>query len=220
MMFDNIRYVPFRTLETLGHMPHSDEGAAICVADDEKKDDIKCVFISHRWLRPHWCSKCLSKECGLVGYPDEADNRKWAMIMKALTQIIEEFQWDPECLRVWMDYSCLEQTDLQRLVAGVHSLPIYVLASDIVISIPDENYFNRAWCLMEVMYSRLSEEGRGFPRRYDCISDGDGEDIGGDYRLRADDGKSVIKNPREGQLTSEADRRKIRFLELVARLVM
>jgi tetratricopeptide (TPR) repeat protein len=215
-VFDHVRYVPFQTLESLGHIPHSGENVAVMSSEDERKDDMKCVFISHRWLRPHWCPGCLSKECGMEGYPDEADNRKWKMIIIAIHRTIEKFEWDPACVRVWIDYSCLDQNNFDRLMAGVHSLPIYVLASDVVISLPDENYFNRAWCLMEVMYARLSREGRKFPQRFDFLKDEEADD----FILRPDDGKSELKNPREGQFTSEKDRRSIRFLELVARLVM
>mmetsp|Transcript_3495 Transcript_3495/g.6027 ORF Transcript_3495/g.6027 Transcript_3495/m.6027 type:complete len:359 (-) Transcript_3495:1508-2584(-) len=244
-VFDHVRYVPFRALEALGHIPHSAENVAVLSSDDSRKDDMKCVFISHRWLRPHWCPGCLNKECGVEGYPDEADNRKWKMIVSAIHRTIKKFRWDPDSVRVWIDYSCLDQNNFDRLMAGVHSLPIYVLSSDVVISLPDENYYNRAWCLMEVMYARLSQEGRKFPHRFDMVkkedvSDcaGGGDDIlsgfnllmneedadaAGDddgYVLRPDDGTSAIKNPREGQFTSEKDRRSIRFLELVARLVM
>lgn len=155
-------------------------------------------------------SGCRDKTCGLEGNPDDEKNSKWQNIVDVVNVIMKQLSWDPANIRLWIDFSSLDQSNIPRLLAGTHTLPFYVMASDAFVCLHNETYWQRSWCLVEAMFAQLSYESHGFPLRFQVSATGAVTPI-------ADDVKAV---PSQGALTTELDRRNVRFLEMVAKLIM
>lgn len=153
---------------------------------------------------------CQLKTCGKEGNPDEADNSKWQNIIDVVTVIATQLDWDPTNIRLWIDFSSLDQSNIPRLLAGTHTLPFYVMSSDAFICLHNDTYWQRSWCLVEAMFAQLSYETHGFPLRFQVSATGAVTPIAA----------SVKAVPSEGALTTELDRRNVRFLEMVAKLIM
>ena len=86
-----MRVVPPTTLQQLRYLPRQpNDDALTCdwentlagwlsVCDDDGKVEgrrIICGFVSHRWLRPHFCEHCVEEQNG-TGPPCDAGPRAW-----------------------------------------------------------------------------------------------------------------------------------------------
>ena len=62
------------------------------------------IFVSHRWLRPSW-------DPPSAGHPDDAENRKYKLILAALEKLRGKNAPIPEGMEVaiWIDFSCIDQ---------------------------------------------------------------------------------------------------------------
>ena len=53
-LLDETRVISFDEFKQCGMMPHSSQNLAT-VIPTEDEDKVKVIFVSHRWLRPHYC---------------------------------------------------------------------------------------------------------------------------------------------------------------------
>jgi hypothetical protein len=140
-----LRLLHAQTLLELKRIPRSDEGYTISVAEakkicEEKGREFHALILSHRWVRP------------LEQKPDDDLNSKCC----ALTRYTRYGQdtYGHEAFW-WVDYACINQDDPAE---GIAFLPCYIAALDGVLCYdraykdnPEEDYFQRPWCRIEMM---------------------------------------------------------------------
>ena len=102
------------------------------------------------------------------------------------------------------DYACIDQNNPSP---GISSLPMIVAQCDVVISLIDDDYYDRAWCSVEVMMIQTLSKSYGLHLWYEQVAD---EQTGG-WMLR--EGPLDRDIALEGKLlTFEDDRPKLTFL--------
>ncbi|CRK14795.1 hypothetical protein BN1708_011256 [Verticillium longisporum] len=106
---------------------------------------------------------------------------------------------EPSRLGIWLDHSCVDQDDP---MPGVSALPMIVAQCNAVISLVDGQYYERAWCSVEVMMVQQLRRAYGLHLWYEHI-----ETERGTWELRegALDMEIVMA---EKKLTFESDRPK------------
>lgn len=124
---------------------------------ESRRRQSKIVFVSHRWLRP--------KEA----HPDDKLNSKLHRICQAgldycaRTRIqVEDIETekssstsmslDPEDCYLWIDYCCIDQTDIGIKTRSIQALPFYILLSDTFLYLDHQDYLHRAWCMLELLF--------------------------------------------------------------------
>ena len=78
-------------------------------------DDMRLVFVSHRWLRPH------------LLHPDDERGTKLQMIVNAGTAYCEKQSINPGNCFLWIDYTCINQPDLGCKERSIRTLPFYIM---------------------------------------------------------------------------------------------
>jgi len=123
----------WETIESLGRIPHSEEGREISMVDAEiiAKQAGKRFFIemfSHRWSSPQ-----------------QPDNQ-WNSKARALVEWAK-YRWSIGLgTFFWIDYTCINQNDV---APGVAMLPLYVSSCSNIICWDADEYETRAWCRVE-----------------------------------------------------------------------
>lgn len=51
----------------------------------------------------------------------------------------------------FQDYACIDQEDSREKQRGIDALPIAATLCNAMISLVDDTYYERAWCMVEVM---------------------------------------------------------------------
>jgi hypothetical protein len=140
-----LRLLHANTLLELRRIPRSSEGYTISVAEAQEickqtGRKFSAFILSHRWVNP------LEKK------PDDDENSKCC----ALTRYAR-YQKDHYALETfwWVDYACINQDDPAE---GIAFLPCYIASLEGVLcydraykSNPEEDYFQRPWCRIEMM---------------------------------------------------------------------
>lgn len=118
--------------------------------------------------------------------------------------------------------ACIDQNDPER---GVAALPIIVAQCNAVISLIDDQYYDRAWCTVEAMLIQQLCREYGYHLWYEQPEtqlpreqSQDVNEAGGNC-LRAGP-KDRLISARDKKLSFEADREKIFFLERQTNLLM
>mmetsp|Transcript_10103 Transcript_10103/g.29394 ORF Transcript_10103/g.29394 Transcript_10103/m.29394 type:complete len:529 (+) Transcript_10103:156-1742(+) len=156
--------VSFEDLRANGRLPRSDSGLAKPL--DESDQDMRVIFVSHRWMRP-WPTQ---EECEQHGakwagrpHPDDERGSKYQLTIRGIETLAAKNGWSTSSLAVWMDYACIDQTDLALRAAGVRSLIGYLFRCAIVLvptsTMPDfhtvhrmpAGYGCRAWTRLEAL---------------------------------------------------------------------
>lgn len=103
---------------------------------------------------------------------------------------------------------------------GVSALPMIVAQCNAVISLIDEEYYNRAWCSVEVMMVQALKKSYNLHLWYEHVlgqPDGKGKsDVDGVLREGPMDLEIIMA---EKHLSFEADRPKVLFLERQTKLL-
>jgi len=97
-------------------------------------------------------------------HPNDEKATKHQLVCEGLQLLAERKKWDLSSMYIWIDFSCIEQDDLERMWCGVASLRGYVAACDAVLAVtpqpPVENswtvdmlevYGERGWTRLEAM---------------------------------------------------------------------
>jgi len=181
-----------KTPETNTHMPAS-----------QLTEDDKVLFFSQRWLTPS------SKDswCGMAS-PDDAEGTKFKQIVASAKAWSEQNNVAEANMYVWVDFCCIEQDDFEELIRGVNSLALYVCSVDGFVTIENEVYFDRGWCLMECLFADASKAKRHIYKHLG-LEEGRLESVDIEDRVQT-------KMPVEGDFTVEKDREKMELLQLLA----
>ena len=112
---------------------------------------------------------------------------------------------------------------MTELLKGVNALPFYVMMSDLVISLSNHpEYYDRAWCRLEMLFAKSSFLGTGFPKMKEVQMEGSSSKLI-EHRSLEDDTEWAFKvrpeNVRGANLTVEGDRHVISFLSTQAILL-
>ena len=148
------------SLKSLGRLPRFPEDQATVVdwenvlekwlaeCDDEGKicgKRVVCAFISHRWLRPHYCDQCRLGVClDTSAHPDDEDASKAKALIRFTETSEEVIDW-----HFWIDFAGVDQTDTQEKVAGIMKLPGYISCSEGCFLLVTPGYECRSWTRLE-----------------------------------------------------------------------
>lgn len=192
-----------KRLGKLGYIPAFSEGEAERAIDAIEKHGaptVEVFMVSHRWARPNLESAS--------SFPDSVDHTK----AKAL---IDYFEWrrswvkrkhgfDPQ-IYLWLDYSCFDREMIDR---DLVMLPLWVACCERFVRVESPDYYDRAWCRLEVMLSVAYQ----FADHHAAIP-------AGTLTLRKEDGLPSFRKvglPSRGVATDPNDLDRIRTLEDVA----
>ena len=124
---------------------------------------------------------------------------------------------------LWLDYSCIEQDvtkeDFQHSLKlrGINSLPIFIFLCSSFVALEHEQYANRAWCRLEMFFAACFGKKRRLLLEHGALSPG--RRYGFTQSAAATHTWVSIgqefHDPRDGALTSEADRPLLTFLHYV-----
>lgn len=103
---------------------------------------------------------------------------------------------------------------------GVSALPMIIVQCDAMISLVDDNYYNRAWCSLEAMMIQTLKESYGLHLWYEHVplDEHTGEDSKGGF-LREGPMDVKLSSVAEKELSFEEDRPKLLFLERQSQLL-
>jgi len=116
-----MRLINFENFKMLDHIPRSNEiiQGVIELHQISNRKETFIIFISHRWFQ--------------FGLPDLITNVKFRIIIQAVTKLRHQVGLD-KTLYIWVDYFCIDQDDFDKKMAGIDSLPAYVMNSDCLFS--------------------------------------------------------------------------------------
>jgi len=219
-LFDPLKVIPFEEFKRFGRLPRSSDGVVRAFDGDgnnenangnsnadKKEEEGKqkvdfVIFFSYRWI-----NKDRSRDT-----PDDIGNTQYRRMLGAIELFLQKHPGmvDVAKLGVWMDFACVDQDNPRT---GVSALPLIITQCDAVISLIDEEYYDRAWCCVEAMMIARLWNRPGRHLWYEQVED---RETGG-WKLR----KPVELNldMREKLLSYEEDRPKVLFLERQCRLL-
>jgi hypothetical protein len=191
--------LPSDVPERLNRIPHFDEGlakGAIDEIDEGRASSVEIFMFSHRWLR--------SSPDPTQAHPDDVGNSKARTLVK-FTQwrkkwVIDNHGFDP-FIYYWIDYSCFDQKNLDSNLA---MLPLWVACCERFVRFETPDYFDRAWCRLEVLLSYVF----GFADHHLVID----STFQTASQKRGKAGQDTIQDPSQGNTTDPADA--IRVTEL------
>ncbi|TKA64302.1 hypothetical protein B0A55_09779 [Friedmanniomyces simplex] len=111
------------------------------------------VFFSYRWIGGEI-------DPPLTG-PDDGANTQYRRMVDALERFLELHPTvDSDDLSIWLDCACIDQVDKVpgRRQRGIAALPFYVAQCNAMISLVDDQYYERAWCAVEVLIMQTLRE--------------------------------------------------------------
>lgn len=201
-VFASMMVVSFANFLKFNSMPRSDDGLSENAAD--LPDTAVIVFFSHRWFRPK------------DKHPDNKKHGKWRAITDTIRELASAHHVNEQDLYLWVDFHSVDQDAPQK---GVNSLPLYIQCSDVFVSLASqEEYWTRAWCLLECLFARNGQEKRQFPRMYQS---NDGQHLQ-PHECFSSAKKRAATEPdgvRNAEVSYETDRKTINFLSLQAKLI-
>lgn len=104
--------------------------------------------------------------------------------------------------------------DQDKVQAGVAALPMNLAQCNAVISLVDEQYYDRAWCCIEAMMVRTLQKAYNLHLWYEHVID-PAEGAG----VLREGPRSLEISLAEKKLTFEHDRPKLQFLERQTKLL-
>ncbi|KAK0668378.1 hypothetical protein QBC41DRAFT_393796 [Cercophora samala] len=199
-LFDHLKVMRYTDFVSFGRLPRSSDGL-VRRFDPDAAEPAFVIFFSYRWIG----------DGGVTG-PDDATNTQYRRMVHAVEAYLVDNPMERSNICIWMDYACVDQDDP---AAGVSSLPIIIAQSDVVISLQDDEYYDRAWCCVEALMIQTLVLSYRLHQWYEQIP---AEDELGRWELRK--GKPVGSlGVSKKKLSFEADRTKIVFLERQVRLL-
>ena len=145
----NMYLIKYEDLRDWGYLPSWEEAKDALISleslpEASNQDSSSCntvIFVSHRWHRPE------------ILHPDDSELTKYRMIMNACLELLQEAtKEEVEGLYLWIDYCCIDQGNPDTKQRSIQSLPFYILMADIFLGIHHEEYFRRAWCMLECLF--------------------------------------------------------------------
>ncbi|KAK5652261.1 hypothetical protein OQA88_10609 [Cercophora sp. LCS_1] len=149
-LFDRLRAIKYTDFVDFGRLPRSSDGLAqplelsqeLNEGGDQEAEFV--IFFSYRWINrdPNRAS------------PDDTDHTQYTRMIEAVETYLAFGDCrvqDKDKLFIWMvaqDFACVNQDDP---ISGVSALPLIITQCDLVITLNDEQYYDRAWCCVEAM---------------------------------------------------------------------
>jgi hypothetical protein len=112
------------------------------------------------------------------------------------------------------DFACVDQDDPSK---GVSALPIMVAQCDATISLVDDEYYERAWCCVEVMMIRSLVYRRELHKWFEHVPLDTADDQAWELRDASASYRHLSMDKK--LLTYESDRPKVMFLERQSKLL-
>ncbi|KAI8236305.1 hypothetical protein K4K54_003771 [Colletotrichum sp. SAR 10_86] len=206
-MFDVFKFMRWEDFRKFGRLPRSSDGLARELlsrpAETVEAGAEFVIFFSYRWI---------NKEPGAKS-PDDGAHTQYRRMQTAVEQFLCLYPTvDPNKLGIWMDFACVDQDEPS---AGVSALPMIIAQCDAMISLVDDQYFDRGWCAVEVMMAQTLRNAYGISWLEHVHQDE--HEYGSGWRLgEAENRKIVMKDK---LLTYEEDRSKVLFLERQSKLL-
>ena len=120
---------------------------------------------------------------------------------------------------LWVDFSSMDQDNVSEIVKCVNALPLFVQCCDAFVTLEHDEYFNRAWCLIECRFAYQCHRSRAYPLMLQ--SQGDNINII-PHRCTSDllyAAKVEASKVADAELSYESDRPTVRFLAAQATLL-
>ncbi|KAK0752883.1 hypothetical protein B0T18DRAFT_314341 [Schizothecium vesticola] len=200
-MFDRLRYLRYQDFAAFGRLPRSSDGL-VKEYDPENEACGFLLFFSYRWINTDRARNT----------PDDEKHTQYRRMLNAAEEFLKQNpEVDREKLGIWMDFACVDQDNPG---SGVSALPIIIAQCDAVISLLDNDYFDRAWCCVEAMMIRVMRSWQYMHQWYQHLEPVDGV---GNGTLTTK--SSVYVQLKNKKLTYESDRPKVLFLERQTKLL-
>ncbi|KAF4832580.1 hypothetical protein CGCSCA4_v013595 [Colletotrichum siamense] len=205
LQFDAFKYVRFADFARHGKLPKSSENLTRRFGDDGD-EELYVIFMSYTW----------SKQKRVGGFsPDDMENTKYHQMMSALESfLLEHPDVDPKTVCVWLDWACIDQDNRGVQTRGVAALPMCVAQCNAMISITEDNYYERAWCCVEVITIRALERSYHAHGWYEF-----GYDASQERKILRDGRVTEALSVASAKVTVDSDRPKLEFLERQAKLL-
>ena len=124
---------------------------------------------------------------------------------------------------LWIDYACVDQDDKEVLMQGVNSLLLYAQLCDCLLSIDHDEYWERAWCRLEMLFALKSYRKQGFPHLQESFFDAPTRRMVVRTHRALEDGEAARlvepESVQKGALSHAADRHMVIFCSQQARLL-
>ncbi|KAK1964350.1 hypothetical protein LY78DRAFT_682549 [Colletotrichum sublineola] len=207
-VFDGLGFMWYSDFLNFKRLPRSDDGL-VRKFDSNRPDESaraaeKVVFISYRWI---------NKTPGARS-PDDDRHTQYRRMVDAIEHYL---RLNPpvhkDKLGIWMDYACVNQDNPNT---GVSALPLIIAQCDAIISLIDEDYYDRGWCAVEAMMAETLRSSYSIHQWYEHVVQPDGSGVEGILREAPDRSIGMMKDKR---LTFETDRPKVLFLERQSKLL-
>ncbi|KAK5083376.1 hypothetical protein LTR70_008269 [Exophiala xenobiotica] len=192
--FDYVKYSVFRDHRrlplSLERLSKRFERQVEESADDDEDDFI--IFFSYRWIGR-------ISDPPLEG-PDDINDTQWHRMMIAINDFLAKKgkRINPDRLSLWLDCACIDQREPDRRSRGIDALPLAVTQCDAMISLVDEEYYERAWCAVEVMLMRELVKSYGLHEWWEHV-------------LHAPHTNRVEGSLRKGRINRDIDTRRLKL---------
>ncbi|KAJ4985129.1 hypothetical protein SVAN01_09356 [Stagonosporopsis vannaccii] len=206
--FDGFKYVPYVDFLRCGRLPRSSDGYTREVVKGYDISQVPYIlFFSYRWIGKEYDVGTAEPS------PDNPTHTQYKRMLKAIEQFLNlHHDVDRDHLGIWIDFACVDQ-DYQK--PGVAALPMNLAQCNAMISLTDEDYYNRSWCCVEVLILQVLRKAYdGLYLWYEHID----HPTGAEKPLRPGPANLVIDMSTK-DVTDERDRPKLLFLERQMRLL-
>ncbi|EXJ63433.1 uncharacterized protein A1O5_11482 [Cladophialophora psammophila CBS 110553] len=208
--FDMLKYVHYSDFVRWGKLPQYSEGfikelSAELQAPQGRAAEF-IIFFSHRWIHKR----------GHQVFPDDPENSQYHRMVQATRDFLDlNPTVEPDGLGIWLDYACIDQ---DNPAPGIAALPMLLAQCDAVISLVDDDYYKRAWCVLETVMIQTLEKSYQRHRWYEHAPSSEKGSDDKEWTLRAGPLDLEITAANK-ELTIEEDRPKILFLERQTKLL-
>ncbi|KAF2103303.1 hypothetical protein NA57DRAFT_32792 [Rhizodiscina lignyota] len=213
---DGLKFVRYFDFKSLGRLPtYSDDltnpwtpkPVDIGVESGDVADFL--IFFSYKWMN--------REGLGTGQSPDDDSNTQYFRMVNAVENFLQRHpDIQEERLGIWVDFACINQ---RNPAPGVSALPIIVAQCDAVISLVDAEYYDRAWCCVEVLIIQALK--RSYSRHYYWFEYVEAQGYSEEKAVGVlREGRGDLAIGVAGKhLTFEEDRRKVLFLERQSKLL-
>ncbi|OQV09935.1 Tetratricopeptide repeat-containing protein isoform 2 [Cladophialophora immunda] len=207
--FGTLKCVRYSDFLRCGGLPRYCDGVAIDLSSElhppQRVASEFIIFFSYRWINNE----------GDISLPDDAENTQYHRMVHATQDFLKiHSEVNPDRLCIWLDYACIDQDDP---TPGVTALPLLLAQCNAVISLVDDDYYRRAWCVLETVMIRTLEKSYQKHKWYEYAPKSACSDRK-EWTLRAGPLNLDI-TAADKRLTVEGDRPKILFLERQTQLL-
>ncbi|KIW62184.1 hypothetical protein PV04_10382 [Phialophora macrospora] len=208
--FDTLKCVRYSDFLRWGRIPQYSDGFTKEFSSELEAHQGRAaefiIFFSYRWTH---------KEGDRI-FPDDPENSQYHRMVHATREFLDlNPTVDPERLYIWLDYACIDQDDT---ASGIAALPMLLAQCDVVISLVNDDYYKRAWCVLETVMIQTLKKSYQRHQWYEYAPSSEKGSVNEEWSLRTGPlGLDITAADKE--LTIGGDRHKILFLERQTKLL-